>query len=1039
MSFTDRIILGNHPAIDDNSGVWVSKPNVNVSAVAGNTYLAGLSDWYSWHEEFDFTNLVDGSYVYEDAEPYGSGFATIPNSSGVTDTNLISKIARQPEGTLKFTAAPGVQNLYTKRAVINGKPSSDDSILGVHYPTVEMRLRRTSDSHPALPNTSLKLYWTLMTIDGEHEITGDGDYSVNTPTIDGSTISDYADIDTLFPVNTWRSLEWDLSSHNGWIDAAHAAHPVPGGAYSSGEYRAIQLRFDLIDDDAYTNPGAEKNDIPLFEIDYVRVKRPSIPRNFSPHDNSKDSMFIDTDAVRYGSVHQSGFVQIGTGRAKIDGLAEITNGKDRADPDARGTNGCYLGHVEFQPLPYVPVVIFQRYDPSSNTVYPAGEKEFSFLTTTGTDTIPSTEVRTFAYVRSGRSYFEITCRGALARDGLEWAFNYANQYPPSAELDNPGEVTFANTGIWGRRGDQLRKISDNTVVTTTPSPNTAGIFRNDMCDWGLFPFSRLLHEPDWLSDINALGNDPKGNSYRNEYFINDKHWLGLPWVPNGFTKQPVYDATTIGEGGTVFDDSEIVGDSAGKSSTGSGLPNLSLTGDNKQPKRDLWVKRSSMQNDFREFRARDHGPRGKGHDAESSINLASIGITSGEMPGTDVESTAWELWERSKRNSHPYSIPDPSYMHGPMQTWADGYSDIRRSGDFVLGDGSIVTQNDPAIVPIGFPGYVDPQSLSGAYMYTGPWEIPWNTPRASTINSFWGSRVTQGVMGYCSQTIYNRHQGVLFSGGKHWILGEYVSSKVGGMSNTSFYYNDVYIPAKFNFNGSDADIAFDDVVDSSVQPADMGTPQAWRPSTPSLGEAHYLPRWLSTEGNAYEVAFGSDGNQSAHVMAMHDDMPPEIWMLSFADGAVSKWNTSFKDPTYSRFDINHDLYFKGEGPSYNIPASATNMFTQKIGANTSGVCHPYGVVPFDGTTNQNEALHDTGVTIDGTPNISTYFANYSVTNNQSTYIGGAPYKDVIQYEADGTTTKPLSGQTNPGSDAYNHDGAPWYKYYVMRIPAEYVP
>ena len=123
-------------------------------------------------------------------------------------------------------------------------------------------------------------------------------------------------------------------------------------------------------------------------------------------------------------------------------------------------------------------------------MYPAGEREFSFLTTTSSETIiPSTELRTFAYVRAAKSYFEITCRGALARDGLEWAFNYANQYPPSAELANPGEVGFANTGIWGTQGDRLRKLSDSTVVSYNPSPNTAGIFRNNMCDWGGFPFS----------------------------------------------------------------------------------------------------------------------------------------------------------------------------------------------------------------------------------------------------------------------------------------------------------------------------------------------------------------------------------------------------------------------------------------------------------------------------------------------------------------------------------------------------------------------
>ena len=141
--------------------------------------------------------------------------------------------------------------------------------------------------------------------------------------------------------------------------------------------------------------------------------------------------------------------------------------------------------------------------------------------------------------------------------------------------------------------------------------------------------------------------------------------------------------------------------------------------------------------------------------------------------------------------------------------------------------------------------------------------------------------------------------------------------------------------------------------------------------------------------------------------------------------------------------MSHELQLKtGEMSDWdryiNIPGTP-QLFSQKIGANTSGVCHPYGVVPVDGTKNtpSNPELYDPGTTIDGTPGISTYFSNYSVTNNQSTYIGGAPYKDVIKYEADGITTKSLSEQTEPDSDAYNHNGAPYYKYYVMRIPAEY--
>ena len=113
------------------------------------------------------------------------------------------------------------------------------------------------------------------------------------------------------------------------------------------------------------------------------------------------------------------------------------------------------------------------------------------------------------------------------------------------------------------------------------------------------------------------------------------------------------------------------------------------------------------------------------------------------------------------------------------------------------------------------------------------------------------------------------------------------------------------------------------------------------------------------------------------------------------------------------------------------------LLTQKIGANTSGICHPYGVVPRDGTKN-TDGLVEPGVTIDG-ETVSTYFANYSVTNNQSTYIGGAPYKNVIRYDGEGNPLSTSAQQIEPSISDYNHDGAPLYKYYVLRIPASYVP
>ena len=58
----DRILIGKNFNIDntDNGGFWVSKPSINVLAIAGNTYFQGKI--YGYDEIFNWTG--DSTYTY---------------------------------------------------------------------------------------------------------------------------------------------------------------------------------------------------------------------------------------------------------------------------------------------------------------------------------------------------------------------------------------------------------------------------------------------------------------------------------------------------------------------------------------------------------------------------------------------------------------------------------------------------------------------------------------------------------------------------------------------------------------------------------------------------------------------------------------------------------------------------------------------------------------------------------------------------------------------------------------------------------------
>ncbi|HIA11909.1 MAG TPA: hypothetical protein EYN69_07550 [Flavobacteriales bacterium] len=376
----------------------------------------------------------------------------------------------------------------------------------------------------------------------------------------------------------WHEIEWDMSANRVWTDpygimedwtiAAAAynnlilgtSNNVPyntpdqndGTRPTNSDYRIVAMRFDLIrnwEPDILNPPddsgGMQSNPPPLFEIEYLRVKKKGVPKNAGPGGSVGAGMLFNSKWSATGLIHQTGTVGIGINRHTIDGLSSDYQPVNWSDDSTT------KGHVDIvPPLPYIPVVLFQRYDAtggSANT-YPNGQHEFSVGLTrndsqrwprvrpkvnsdgtvstapewsssagdglintldyehqhwdaiegtthsladhdganhnytdyTSTDfatladvsplpfggNIPSpstrqnvpflpaknfSEFRTFAYVRAAKSYFQITCRNAIAADGMEPVLNLAPALPEDG-ANNQGYAAYTNMGFRTHNG-----------------------------------------------------------------------------------------------------------------------------------------------------------------------------------------------------------------------------------------------------------------------------------------------------------------------------------------------------------------------------------------------------------------------------------------------------------------------------------------------------------------------------------------------------------------------------------------------------------
>jgi hypothetical protein len=313
----------------------------------------------------------------------------------------------------------------------------------------------------------------------------------------------------------------------------------------------------------YDNQSDPPNQ-PDIEVDYIRSKKSGIPINFT--DTANDSLMFDSNWARTGLIHQTGIVSIGTEYAYANGTSK---------PSGQSHPGSTSGSISFEELDYIPVVLFQRIDSQSSATdkkaFPGGEKEFSHSVceieipsrewnssegrwVDGANTNFGAEFRTFAYCRSSKDHFELTCRNAIARDGYEWLFNYAPQ-APYIELEAGGNY------------DPATEHQDNIKIIGTPDVDgeawstPGGAKRDEYINWigsqdgyypnmcpdrrwtGLFYYEKftgtdkgsVLPTFDWANKMGDW-NIPQFNSfyqYKNENtstYKNFKDAIGTSWT-----------------------------------------------------------------------------------------------------------------------------------------------------------------------------------------------------------------------------------------------------------------------------------------------------------------------------------------------------------------------------------------------------------------------------------------------------------------------------------------------------------------------------
>ena len=240
----DRVLLGKNDA--GNSGLWVSKPGVNVIAYSSNGYLAGTAPReedgtvfpiYGHNENFIWTG--DETYVYGYVDGYEAPYTIRTHTTS--------------NGTLRHTSNVKTSHILK---VMNTHPSwaggnflgvnigIDESFNGNTYPLLEIRIRR--------PKKSDGSDWEVGT--GHIGEPADPDYLLSEPV--GAITPHHNDFQIL-----WRSSNsTTTSAPNGWDafpfggltnPSGHGMIPLPYGLSgwtdlvgTEGEWATIEYDFE---------------------------------------------------------------------------------------------------------------------------------------------------------------------------------------------------------------------------------------------------------------------------------------------------------------------------------------------------------------------------------------------------------------------------------------------------------------------------------------------------------------------------------------------------------------------------------------------------------------------------------------------------------------------------------------------------------------------------------------------------------------------------------------------------------------------------
>jgi hypothetical protein len=463
---TDRVLLGKSNS--NKQGLWVSKPGVDVTALAGNTYLQSLGDWYGYQEEFDGDG-TDGSFT-TGTEPF-SGF-------------LGTSLRTTASGTLIYTGGENDIVIRTKQnftgSGASAKPTAG-AFIGSEYPIIEMRIRMLFDPvlsfPPALGAAShLQVFFVNADINGLNTL----DEGAGNKVIYGGNYNNVFEDG----VGVWKILEWDMSGVPAWMDPY--AHNGSTGPYSSA-FRIARIRFDLTHGSA-AGPWTPTTN-PMWEIDYVRVKKKGIPPNVGKHGSVQDALLFDSDVSAMGIVHQTGIVTIGTAKARSDGTTSDIVVGGNTDTSANG-------YVSFPALDYIPLVLFQRIDENVETTgrtFPGGGEEVSICTTNWEDyRFPTTDQNTSepSYKKVDIHTFE-SLESGLISELMEAQFNIDTE----GGKYNTQENLFSTTTT-GARSMQNDPQTTGTEVAANylrkwehPLPGTLDVFKAGAIPWGFAGFT----------------------------------------------------------------------------------------------------------------------------------------------------------------------------------------------------------------------------------------------------------------------------------------------------------------------------------------------------------------------------------------------------------------------------------------------------------------------------------------------------------------------------------------------------------------------